>query len=67
MASQVLDGNYDSYWAAAAGQARASVELDFGQPQSFNRILIQEFVNLGQRVSAFTVEKQVEGKWLPLA
>ncbi len=67
LASQVLDGNYDSYWAAAAGQARASVELDFGQPQSFNRILIQEFVNLGQRVSAFTVEKQVEGKWLPLA
>ncbi len=67
LASQVLDGNYDSYWAAAAGQARASVELDFGQPQSFNRILIQEYVNLGQRVSAFTVEKQVEGKWLPLA
>lgn len=67
LASQVLDGNYDSYWAAAAGQARASVELDFGQPRSFNRILIQEYVNLGQRVSAFTVEKEVEGKWLPLA
>jgi len=29
--------------------------------------LIQEYVNLGQRVSAFTVEKEVEGKWLPLA
>ena len=29
--------------------------------------MIQEYVNLGQRVSAFTVEKQVEGKWLPLA
>ena len=66
-ASQVLDGNYDSYWAAAAGQTRATVELDFGKQQSFNRILIQEYVNLGQRVSAFTVEKEVEGKWLPLA
>jgi alpha-L-fucosidase len=66
-ASQVLDGNYASYWAAAAGQTRATVELDFGQQQSFNRILIQEYVNLGQRVSAFTVEKEVEGKWLPLA
>jgi alpha-L-fucosidase len=66
-ASQLLDGNYDSYWAAAAAQTRATVELDFGQPRSFNRILIQEYVNLGQRVSAFTVEKEVEGKWLPLA
>ncbi|MBM3426553.1 MAG: alpha-L-fucosidase, partial [Bacteroidetes bacterium] len=66
-ASQVLDGNYNSYWSAAAGQTRATVELDFGQPRSFNRILIQEYVNLGQRVSAFTVEKEVEGKWLPLA
>jgi len=66
-ASQVLDGNYDSYWAAAAGQTRATLELDFGKPKSFNRILIQEYVNLGQRLSAFTVEKEVEGKWLPLA
>jgi alpha-L-fucosidase len=66
-ASQVLDGNYDSYWAAATGQTSATVELDFGKPRSFNRILIQEYVNLGQRVSAFSVEKEVEGKWLPLA
>jgi alpha-L-fucosidase len=66
-ASQVLDGNYDSFWSSAVGERKASVELDFGQPKSFNRILIQEYVNLGQRVSAFTVEKEVEGKWLPLA
>ena len=63
----LLDGNYDNYWAAAAGQTSASVELDFGQPRFFNRILIQEYVNLGQRVSAFVVEKEVEGKWMPLA
>jgi alpha-L-fucosidase len=66
-ASQVLDGNYDSYWSAATGQTSATIELDFGKPRSFNRILIQEYVNLGQRVSAFSVEKEVDGKWLPLA
>ena len=63
----LIDGNYDNYWAAAAGHTSASVELDFGQPRFFNRILIQEYVNLGQRVSAFMVEKEVEGKWMPLA
>jgi alpha-L-fucosidase len=67
MATEVLDGSYDSYWSSAVGERSASVELDFGQPKSFNRILIQEYVNLGQRVSAFTVEKEVEGKWLTLA
>jgi alpha-L-fucosidase len=66
-ASQLLDGNYASFWSSAAGERIASVELDFGKPRSFNRILIQEYVNLGQRVSAFSVEKEVEGKWLPLA
>ena len=66
-ASQALDGDYKSFWSSAAGERKASVELDFGQPRSFNRILIQEYVNLGQRVSAFSVEKEVEGKWLPLA
>jgi alpha-L-fucosidase len=62
-----LDANYSSYWSSASGERIASVELDFGKPRSFNRILIQEYVNLGQRVSAFSVEKEVEGKWLPLA
>lgn len=65
--SEVLDGNYDSYWSSAAGERKSSVELDFGKEVSFNRVKIQEYVNLGQRVSAFTVEKEVEGKWLPLA
>ncbi|MFN5462849.1 MAG: discoidin domain-containing protein, partial [Bacteroidota bacterium] len=60
-ASQVLDGNYDSYWAAAAGQTRATVELDFGKQQSFNRILIQEYVNLGQRVSPLRWKKKWRG------
>ena len=65
--SQVLDGDYMSYWSSAAGERKASVELDFGKEVSFNRVKIQEYVNLGQRVLAFTVEKEVEGKWLPLA
>jgi len=66
-ASHLLDGNYSSYWAAAAGQTSATLELDFGKMATFNRVKIQEYVNLGQRVSAFTIEKEVEGKWLPLA
>jgi alpha-L-fucosidase len=43
------------------------VELDFGKSVSFNRLLIQEFVNLGQRVKAFSLEKEVNGNWEKIA
>jgi alpha-L-fucosidase len=63
----LLDQNYNSYWAPAEGQQAATVEVDFGKKIEFNRLLVQEYVNLGQRVSAFSIEKEVNGVWLPLA
>ncbi|RIW18680.1 alpha-L-fucosidase [Algoriphagus lacus] len=61
------DGNFDTYWTTPDGQIQASVELDFGKPVSFNRLLLQEFVNLGQRVKAFSLEKEVNGTWEKIA
>jgi alpha-L-fucosidase len=66
-AAHLLDQNYNSYWAPAEGQQAATVVVDFGKKIEFNRLLIQEYVNLGQRVSAFSIEKEVNGVWLPLA
>ncbi len=57
------DGDFNTYWTTADGQVQASVEVDFGKSVSFNRLLIQEFVNLGQRVKAFSLEKEVNGNW----
>lgn len=63
----LTDGDFNTYWATPDGQIQASVELDFGKNVSFNRLLIQEFVNLGQRVKAFSLEKEVNGSWEKIA
>ncbi|MBT9640945.1 glycoside hydrolase, partial [Parabacteroides merdae] len=33
---------------------------------SLNRVMIQEYIPLGQRVCAFTLEVEKDGKWLPV-
>ncbi|WP_406648475.1 hypothetical protein RAO00_09280, partial [Ornithobacterium rhinotracheale] len=33
------------------------------EPQTFNRFLAQENIRLGQRVEAFSIEAQIDGKW----
>ena len=41
--------------------------IDFGKPTTFNRFLVQEYIRLGQRVKAFTVEALVDGNWKEIA
>lgn len=37
--------------------------FSFGKPTKVNRLLLQEYIPLGQRVKAFTVEALVGDKW----
>ncbi len=66
-AKNLSDGDFNTYWTTQDGEMQASVEIDFGKEVSFNRLLIQEFVNLGQRVKAFSLEKEVNGSWEKIA
>ncbi len=45
----------------------ASLTIDFGKPTRFNRFMAQEYIRLGQRVKAFTVEALVAGEWQEMA
>ncbi|WP_026956066.1 alpha-L-fucosidase [Algoriphagus vanfongensis] len=67
-AELAVDGDYETYWTLedAAGP-EASLELDFGKEVSFNRLLLQEYTQLGQRVKAFSLEKEVDGTWEKIA
>ena len=53
---ELFDDNYDTYWAAADNVTTAMVELMFVVPQTFNRVLLQEYIPLGQRVEKFHIE-----------
>ena len=63
-----IDGDYDTYWATDDSMTTAWVELQFYQPQTFNRVMLQEYIPLGQRVERFHVEVEDEnGTWRTIA
>lgn len=62
-ASKVTDGNKNTYWATDDSIKSASLTIDFGRTVSFNRFLVQEYIALGQRVKAFSIEALLNGKW----
>ena len=62
----LVDGDPDSYWAAEEGEDRAVLELALGSEAEFDRILLQEPIRFGQRVSSFVVEARIQGSWREL-
>ena len=66
-AARVLDGDPDTFWAPDDGVDLPTIEIEFGGPVEFDRILLAEPIRLGQRVSAFAVEARVDGMWTPIA
>lgn len=63
----VVDGNKNTYWATADDVKTADLEFTFDKPTAVNRILLQEYIPLGQRVKGFTVEAKVDGNWQTVA
>ncbi len=66
-AKNVVDGDPDTYWATDDGVHRATLEIDLGVPLSFNLILLEEYVRLGQRVEKFSVQAYVDNDWREIA
>lgn len=66
-ATNVNDGNRETYWTTDDNITNASIEIDLKEPVEFNRFLVQEYITLGQRVQKFKVEALVENDWNLLA
>ena len=66
-AKNTADGNKNTYWATDDTVKSASIVFEFNKPTPINRILLQEYIQLGQRIKAFTVEAKVDGKWKTVA
>lgn len=63
----VIDGNKNTYWATDDKVKQASIEFTFKKPTAVNRVLLQEYIKLGQRVKAFSVEANINGHWKTIA
>jgi alpha-L-fucosidase len=65
-ASNVNDGNPETYWATEDSQTAGDLTIDLGKETEVNRIVIQEFIKLGQRVQEFKVLALSNGNWQTL-
>lgn len=65
-AENANDGNPETYWATDNGVTNAELTIEFEEPTEVNRLLLQEYIPLGQRVKNFIVKAEVDGKWIEI-
>ena len=68
-AANILDANYDSYWTTDDNETSASIKIDFTKDKTFNTILLQEYIPLGQRVEKFSIDywDTNQNKWIEVS
>jgi alpha-L-fucosidase len=66
--ANLLDADFDTCWATDDSVTAATLELTLRQPATFSRLLLQEYIPLGQRVAAFDVDywDAASNAWAPL-
>ena len=64
-AENVLNDDYHAYWTTDDNVLNPYMEIDLKQSQTFNRLLLQEYTPLGQRVASFNVKywNAETGQW----
>jgi len=63
VASHINDGDPETYWAPHDNVTSAELTIDLGCETEVNRILIQEYIPLGQRIKKFSVLAWTGNGW----
>jgi alpha-L-fucosidase len=66
-AANLTDANKNTYWATDDNTTNASVEIKLKKKARVKYILLQEYIRLGQRVKAFTVDVWKDNAWREVA
>jgi len=67
-ASNLIDEDYDTVWIPREEDENPTIELSFTEEKTFNRVMLQEYIPLGQRVSEFHIEAlSNDGSWKEIA
>ena len=62
-ASKVNDNNSETYWATDDDYPYGTISFSFEKAVTLSKVMIQEYVKLGQRVKSFYLEGCKDGKW----
>ena len=67
LSSNILDEYNDTYWATDDDVIESELMINFNKETTFNRLVLQEYIPLGQRIKAFKVEVKEEGGYKEIA
>ena len=59
----ILDGDINTYWCTKEGTEEAIIELEFDGVKKFNKVVIMEHIQLGQRVENFNLKYWKDDHW----
>ena len=65
--ANVVDGDRHTWWMPDTETYTAALILDLHEPRTFDRAMLGEAIELGQRVRSFAIEAQVGGVWRQIA
>lgn len=65
-AENVIDDDWDTYWATDDGYNFGTISFSFDKPVKMNRVVLQEYIPLGQRVKDFYMEGELNCKWFKI-
>jgi len=59
----VVDGDNSTYWEAGENQHSATLEVELETMREFDRVVLQEAIWSGQRISRFVIQALEENRW----
>ncbi|WP_018756045.1 alpha-L-fucosidase [Paenibacillus terrigena] len=65
-ASNLVDGNNDTYWCPQEGTGQATIEVDLNHEATFDHVVLQEHIRSGQRIERFVLEYRDGEEWKSL-
>src|SRR5699024_6539427 len=65
--SNLTDGSWDSFWISAESDTTAMLTIDLAQPQTFDHIVLQDFIPIGQRIASYSSEVKQQQGWQKIA
>lgn len=61
--NNILDNNNNTYWATDDDKRNATIEVDLDSITEFDRIMLQEPIRFGQRISSFEIQIFKDNNW----
>lgn len=60
-ASNLIDGDKDTYWAPEDETIQTTITLSWESVQNIHYVALQEYIKKGQRIKAFKIETSLDG------